>query len=266
MSSYSCVLPIEWGHFWREVMVSWLDLLSGCTTPLDFYTKHVPLGDESVEYVCLDISYRAPSNYLALFTDGHQRGWETTPISGSLAYREFAKSVDLFSTAILLEAAVKQSCSVELPGPDPFANEPHGGFYSRLTDKPHIQVAGTKNCYHFLRGIFTFDWHPSDHLYRLIPKNGMSHSVLALIESLFLGTPALPGIWLPSQIPSWPGFDDLTFAGYLAPNEVQALSEIIEDFNTVADEEDDDLFPLLVDRVQRAAGSELGLITLHGGL
>jgi hypothetical protein len=59
----------------------------------------------------------------------------------------------------------------------------------------------------------------------------MSHSVLARIESLFLGTRALPGIWLPSQIPSWPGFDDLTFAGDLAPNEVQALSEIIEDFN-----------------------------------
>jgi hypothetical protein len=266
MSCYCCVLPIEWDHFWQGVMASWLGLLSGETTPLDFYTKHVQLGDESVEYVCLDISYRAPSDYLALFTDGHRRGWETAPIIESPAYQGFAKSIDLFSTAILLEAAVKQSCSVELPGPDRWANQPHGGFYSRLMDKPHIQVAGTKNCYHFLQGIFTFDWHPSDHIYRLVPKNGMSQSVLAPLESLFLGTRALPGVWLPPQIPSWPGFDDLTFSGYLAPDEVRVLSEIIEDFNSVANEEDDDLFPLLVDRVQRAAESELGLITLHAGL
>ena len=248
-------------------MASWLDLLSGNITPLDFYTRHVPFGDELIEGGDLNLPDRMqmPSDYLELFTDRRGRGWETAPIRESPAYRKFEPRLEL-SDIMLFAAAVKQSCAVEVPGPDRFAFEPYNGFYSRLMDRPHTQVAGTKNRFYFLQGIFTFDGSPSDRCYRLFPKDGMSHSDFALLESLFLYRRTLPGVWLPSQVPSWPASDDLTFTGYLAPAEVQALSEIIENFNSAADEEDDDLFPLLVDRVQRAAGAELGLITIHGGL
>lgn len=266
MSSYSCVLPIDWDRLRGDVLPSWLSLLSGAISAAEFYSKHVQLGDEFVRDMCLDDSYRVPSDYLALFSDVPRLGWETASIIASPAGKEFAQCMDLTCADRLLAVAIKQSSAVQLPGVDRFEKEPYGGYYSRLMDKPHVQVAGTKNLYHFLNGIFAFDWHPSSHLYRVSRKSGPTNAMFALLESLFLGVRALPGVGLASEIPSWPATDDLTFAGYLAPDEVRNLADVIAELGLVADEHDDDLFPLLVDRVQRAAESGLGLLTIHGGL
>ena len=217
MSSYSCVLPIDWDRLRGEVLPSWLSLLAGATTAADFYAKHIQLGDEFIQDMCLHDSYRAPLDYLAIFTDVSPLGWETASIIESPAYNEFTQRADLTCSDCLLEAAIKQSSAVQLPGIDRFEKDPYNGYYSRLMGKPHVQVAGTKNLYHFLNGMFTFDWHPLSHLYRVSRKRGPTSAMFALLESLFLGVRALPGVSLAAEVPSWSATDDLSFAGYLAP-------------------------------------------------
>src|SRR5262249_10178241 len=132
MSSYSCVLPIDWDRLWGEVLPSWLSLLAGATAAAEFYAKHIQLGDEFIKDMCLDDSYRAPSDYLAIFTDVPRLGWETASIIASPAYKEFAQRTDLTCADCLLAAAIKQSSAVQLPGIDRFEKDPYNGYYSRL--------------------------------------------------------------------------------------------------------------------------------------
>lgn len=202
-------------------------------------------------------------------------GWSGLPVAfpannlrQSLLHQAVAKAVG-FEATVLLCSAIRCWVSAELPGNDPFANDPYDGFYSRLNDRPAVQVAGTKNGYHFLKGLFTVIHDSEQMLYRYHRREKTGDKLAELLEALFLATRAFPGITVLPENNSWPAYDDLGIQGYLMPSEVSNLVtylDFIAESGEEDDSDDDDLFPLFADRVRRAAKSGYGLITLHDGL
>lgn len=106
---------------------------------------------------------------------------------------------------------------------------------------------------------------PAGHWWRERRTHIPSHQLHELFESLFLYQRVIPGTWFPRESPVWPGFDDLSFAGYLAPGEVKRLWDELLQWEARGAVEDE-LFPLFLDRARRAAESGCGLLTIHAGL
>lgn len=259
MSSYSCVVPVNWKLLWEEVIPSWLSLLSNTATPAEFYARYVPAGDMYGDL--LEDHYFAPAKYLRLFDTPLHPPYCRAKLHETADCREYCQAPD--SISYLLEVAIKQSASVNLIGDDPYT-----GSYFASTDggSVKIQVAGTKNQYSFLEAAFEVNWNAETKHYEYSRRSkGTSAQLQELFESLFLFQRVIPGTWFPSESPIWPGYDDLSFAGYLSPIEVECLwTEMMhwEGCSTV----EYDLYPLFVDRVKRAATSGLGLLTIHAGL
>lgn len=259
MSSYSCVIPVNWTLLWEDVIPAWLSLLAGSLTPEEFYARYVPAGDEYGDL--LEDDFVAPAKYLARFpTPLH-------PPYASAKLREFAECFEYRSVpdaaSYLLEAAIKQSAAVNLLGDDPYA----GNYYANTDDRSgKKQVAGTKNLYSFLGAAFEVKWCPETRQYSYSRKEGTRARLQELFESLFLYQQVIPGVWFPSESPIWPGYDDLSFAGYLSPSQVVQLNEELGRWECDIVEDEYELYSLFANRVRRAAESGYGLLTIHEGL
>ena len=257
MSSYSCVLPVNWDLLWEQVLPAWLSVLSGALEASEFYARYVPAGDEFGGF--LEERYAAAIDDLSLFPVPLQPPYSRGKLHASGKYKTFLQ----LDFPHLLEIAIKQTAAVKLPGNDPFA-----GNYFASCDAPSgaIQVAGTKNAYSFLEGAFETQWNAQEHLYTYSRRQqGASVELQELLESLFLYQCVIPGTWIPSRSPSWPAHDDLSFAGYLSPPQVKSLANQLASWEA-ASLVGDDLFLLFSDRVRRAAELNCGLLTIHAGL
>ncbi|WP_457329554.1 hypothetical protein [Rhizobacter sp. P5_C2] len=259
MSSYSCVVPLDWQALWERVLPAWLAVRAGAMPAGEFYAKYVPAGDAYGDLLTDDFS--APADHLALFNSPLQPPYLRIDLRDSSQRTGFLKVAD--SGVYLLAAAITQTAVVNLPGNDPFADDVFGG----LRDPSGLkQVAGTKNRYAFLEAAFDVRWEPQRLSYYAYSRREEAPPRLQeLLESLFLYERVLPGCWFAPQSPAWPGFDDLSFAGYLSPVEVIALRDQLTSWEGASVVEDP-LFPIFADRVNRAAMHELGLLTVHDGL
>lgn len=261
MSSYSCVVPIDWPLLWDEIVPAWLSVLSGSLEASAFYASYVPAGDEYGDL--LSESYAAPRDYLSLFTTPLHPPYFDTELRITGKCAAFHRVADSTASPYLLEAAIKQTATVNLTGLDPY----DGNYYASTNDPSGTkQVAGTKNRYPFLEGAFEIVWQPQMHHYTYSRRHqGATARLQELLESLFLYLHVIPGTWFPSSPTTWPGYDDLSFAGYLSPSEVKVLQEELALWE-VPDLETDMTFLVFIDRVRRAAESDLGLLTIHAGL
>lgn len=259
MSSYSCVVPLDWQALWERVLPAWLALRAGTMPAGEFYAKYVPAGDPYGDLLTDDFS--APVDHLSLFNAPLQPPYLRIDVRDSSQRTGFLKVAD--SGVYLLAAAITQTAVVNLPGNDPFEDDMFGSLRDPSGRK---QVAGTKNLYAFLEAAFNVRWQPQQASYIAYSRSEKSPLRLQeLLEALFLYERVLPGCWLADQSPTWPAFDDLSFAGYLSPIEVMALEEQLTSWEGDCLVEDP-LFSIFVDRVHRAAMHELGLLTVHAGL
>jgi hypothetical protein len=136
---------------------------------------------------------------------------------------------DRLGEAILLHA------SVNVGGRDVFASQPWDGYYSRLHRPPHVQVAGTKNRFHFLAAFFDVPEEPvtggvpelTRPVYRYRRKTAGDRRWEELLEFLFLGFRTFPGVEVLSAARGWPAYDDPWIAGYLLPEEVKELASLL---------------------------------------
>lgn len=258
MSSYSCVIPIDWHMLWSQVLPAWLAVRSGVMPAEEFYERYVPAGDQYGDL--LEDDFGMPVEQLVVFSAPLHPPYLRIDAAGSGWRSGFCKGAD--SGVYLLDAAIKQTAAVSLPGSDPFAD----CIFASLDDlSGPKQVAGTKNLYRFLEAAFDVRWLPQQGYYAYSRREESSARLQELLESLFLYERALPGCWIADQSPAWPGFDDLSFAGYLSPSEVKVLCDELTSWERdVAS--DDPQFLIFLDRVRRAAMLELGLLTVHAGL
>jgi hypothetical protein len=268
MSSYDCVLPVNWARLWEDVIPSWCETLTGRKTFESFCRELIPKGSK---FHKLGIRYNhifTPEGYL------EDIGW--SPANGELRskgmmksklYKEYFSHTEAYLGIDFLFDAIKQTASEELPGEDLFAQQPADGFYSRLHEEPFVQVAGTKSGFHWMNALFEETGYNSREAYCSYRPNEIVESVLSnLISLLFLAERTLPGVWVFGPPLSWPACDDTSLQGYLAPGEVEKLADRLGRLEILTREQDDELFPLFADRVKRAADAGLGLITMHDGL
>ncbi|MGW8394799.1 hypothetical protein [Pseudoduganella sp. HUAS MS19] len=259
MSSYSCVIPVDWRLLWEDVIPAWLSLLAGSMTPAEFYARYLPAGDMYGDL--FDDRYAAPAEYLSLFPAPLCPPYSRAKFHEYPEYSGYCEAPD--SSSYMLEEAIKQSAAVTLMGYDPYA-----GDYCASTDARFMarQVAGTKNQYTFLETAFEVNWcQETSHYSYTRREKGTSAQLQELFELLFLYQRLIPGVWSPSESPMWPGYDDLSFAGYLSPGEVTRLWDELTRWESRGVVEDE-LFPLFSDRVKRASESGCGLLTIYAGL
>jgi hypothetical protein len=259
MSSYSCVIPVDWRLLWEGVIPAWLAVLAGSMTPAEFYARYVPAGD--IYGDLLEDDYVAPARYLSLFPAPLHPPYSRAKLHECPDYSEYCQAAD--SISYLLEEAIKQSAAVNLMGEDPYAGNYYASTDARFVK---IQVAGTKNQYSFLESAFEVNGCPGKSHYNYSRrKDGTSTQLQELFESLFLYQRIIPGVWSPSESPVWTAHDDLSFAGYLSPGETVRLWGELKRWESRTGIEDE-LFPIFTDRVKRAADAGYGLLTIHAGL
>lgn len=271
MSQYGCVVPVDWTAVCFTVLPRWLEVLDG-QRPAEDFASHFGL-----EHRFERQQVRFPPDYVG------DIGWsqahlplDTSRVRMSKAHR-FAHTLgcteagtDLLGEAIVLHA------SVNVGGRDVFASQPWDGYYSRLNRPPHVQVAGTKNRFHFLEAFFDVSEEPvtgevpelTRPVYRYHRKSADDRRTEELLELLFLGFRTFPGVEVLSAAPAWPAYDDPWIAGYLVPEEARELASLLGQIGGSVDirENGFELFPLFDDRVRRAAAGGSGLIAFHGFL
>lgn len=258
MSSYSCIVPVDWNILWGHVLPAWLAVLAASLDQREFYATYVPAGD--IYGDLLDERYTAPADYLSLFKPSLNPPYLSANLQGSGKCSDFLRKAD--AGTYLLDAAVKQSATFDLPGFDPFADNAFGWIDCRTGRR---QVAGTKNVYTFLDRAFAVSGSSQDYYAYSRRDHGASPQLQGLLESLFLYQRAIPGAWFLPYSPAWPKYDDLSFAGYLCPEEVISLQSELASWSDHLLVEDV-RFQLFANRVSRTAQTGGGLLTIHAGL
>jgi hypothetical protein len=266
MSSYDCVIPVSWERLVESLLPEWCKIFSDSGNVQEFCQT---FAADAMEYLESGSSHWRvlPKGYLEdIGWSGCTLGFPADNLRHSVLHQAVAKTIGDTGTVLLCRAIRGWACA-ELSGSDPFANTPWNGFYSRLGDRPTVQVAGTKTQYRFLEGRFTLSYDSERMLYGYNRREKNSDKLDELLEKLFLATRAFPGILVLPENNSWPAYDDLWMQGYLMPSEVSQLVTYLDLIAESCEEHGfDDLFPLFADRVRRAAISGYGLITLHAGL
>jgi hypothetical protein len=267
MSSYDCVIPVSWARLTETLLPQWCTIFSNSHCVRAFCETFAPDAISYLEDGTADW-HTIPEGYL------EDIGWSPVMLSlpannlrRSRLHRALMKTPVGEVLTVLLCTAIRHAGG-ELRGSDRFASTPYDGFYSRFSDAPAIQVAGTKSRYHFLEGLFTVNADLEYHLYRYNRRETTPCKLAELLEALFLANRAFPGVAVLQDNNSWPAYDDLGMQGYLTPPEVLQLADHL---NFIAESRKahdgfDDLFELFADRVRRSATAEFGLVTLHAGL
>jgi hypothetical protein len=265
MSSYDCILPIDWNKFRNKLVPLWLDVLKGNFTWQHFLELTSTQIDSEIFQEADSLT--APTGYL------DEIGWKeeihvfhASGLRTSLLHRNYIGGDRGFWAEQYFYSATKQFAGANLAGADPYKHSPYDGYYSSLHCKPFIQVAGTKNGYRFMEGLFDIEWNEPLHVYKHHAKLGVDHTLISLLTSLFLSERSVPGINVLQVESAWPAFDDPILQGYLTPKETECLAQLIERLQSFESVQKDDLFPLFKDRVTRAAEKQLGLLTLQASL
>jgi hypothetical protein len=243
----------------------WLDVLQGNLTPQHFL-ETISIQIDNDVFVKID-TLAAPQGYL--MDIGWKEGCSSFSASGmraSLMHRNYISGDHGFCAGQYFHAAVKQYASGVLSGDDPYERSPYDGFYSHLNDCAYVQVAGTKNIFHFIEGMFDIEWDQSLYLYKHKAKAIVDDAVTSSLLSLVLGQRSIPGMNILPTEPAWPGYDDSILQGYLNPDETEVLARHMEYLMAFEASQNDDVFPIFKDRVTRAADEGFGLVTLKGGL
>jgi hypothetical protein len=278
MSCYPAVVPVSWQALHGLVLAEWCAVLDR-RQPLAAFLSRFSIetwepGEGWNE---------CPGGYLA------EIGWSQAAAESGVLEAKVLRRSPLHArleklgcaddgTMFLSEAIVKY-CSTDLRGPDPVATiGSHGDYYSRRHSEPRVQVAGTKNRFHFLENFYAENeaqlsataersfrgWLVR---YRSLRRNARLELFLA---RLFLGLRALPGVSTTPEDFSWLGSDDELIAGYLTPAELHDLADELRkvpgDLFKERSFDEAELWPLFSDRVTRAAAQGLGLVTLRNGL
>ena len=267
MSSYEAVVPVSWSRLTEIVLPAWTDVLAHRRSMESFgrefapdhwetyarYNGPIPTWDAPTTYL-EDVQWRSGMPFLP--ADHLRRSAQHAAIQPSWLTED--------ATQLLCRAII--GTASELAGPDT-VDAPYNGFYNRLHEPPHPQVAGTKNQYHFLSAFFQITWERESSGYRHVARPSVDSELVALLEALFLSTRSFPGMWcLCAENGMWPGYDDASFQGILTPREVGRLAVHLAAMDPRAIAAHDELYLLFVDRVRRAAEQGLGLVTLHAML
>jgi hypothetical protein len=254
-------------------MPAWCALIQHRNTRCQFTEQHIARQDEVLaQWVTeFDRQYaEIPVTYL------QEIGWNSKVeilsadlVRESKTHKCLAGKGIIDTTTALFSAAIKQSASVRLSGEDPFADDRLFSYYGCVDNG--VQVAGTKNQFYFLESVFTVKWLGAEHQwksseYQFQEKGTVSQEISELLRCLFLAKRTFPAIHTCEAGNRWPGTDDKTIQGYLTPEEVNRLSEILPGISSLKAARDDELFPLFSNRVQRAASQRFGLVTLFAGL
>src|SRR5262245_9225457 len=241
MSSYDCVLPVNWARLWKVVIPAWYEALTGRKTIESFCGELIPKGDRAFR---LSEHRIAPSGYLDdIGWDPAKEELRAEALMNSKSHKEyFSLSGDFLGNHILFDA-IKQTAGEELPGEDIFAERPRNGFYSRLHGEPFVQVAGTKSRFHWMNGLFGETGHHRNYheakAYFSFRPNKMVEATLAnLLSQLLLTERTLPGVELFGPPSSWPASDDPSLQGYLSPGEVDELAGRLERLEALTREQD----------------------------
>lgn len=254
-------------------MPAWCDLLQLRETPRRFAEKHIPRQGEALGWWVTEFDRHfadIPATYL------HEISWNPGEeifsadlVRQSETHAALEKKSIIDTTTTLLCAAIKQSASVRLSGEDPFARDRFFSYYGRVDNG--LQVAGTKNQFHFLEAVFSVKWLGSERQwtsseYQYQEKGSVSNAISELLSCLFLAKRTFPALKTCEAENRWPGTDDETIQGYLTPEEVTKLSHCLVEISSLKETRDDELFPLFRDRVQRTSREHFGLVTLLAGL
>jgi len=271
MGSYDCVIPISWPLLKGEVLPAWSEVLKGQRTCVSFCNEFIHGHDDRLIAIswCDEVKgMRLPSNYLESI------GWSSEidilsadRLRDSSVHRSVQQAIQGWGDYALCQA-IQSSASVELSGIDPFVEDRHISYYGSLCDLPKVQVAGTKNGFQFLEVFFTRVYHRYPNpFYTFINKGRINDEVVELLGALFLSLRSFPGCTVTEEAWSWPAYDDCRIQGYLSPDEVPLLvRHLVEIASLHPEVYEDELFPLLQNRVQRAAEEGLGLVTMVDSL
>lgn len=264
MSSYNCVVPVDWARLWDELVPAWLSLLAGEIGPAEFRARYLPAGEEDEAWIDPREHYHAAPEYLAVFA--------RRPLSPPYAAQDlrvrlggdgFPEPWRLHNDEYLLLDAIGQSATVDLPGEDRFADTVYSLWKQHWGSR---QVAGSKNLFHFVYCVYEWSWQRERGYYACARRPGAAPPRLfEFFEDLFLFRRALPGAIIAECPPSWPAHENFCVAGYLAPDETRRLLVELEAWEAPQQAQDEWL-ALFVDRVRRCADAGHGLLTLHGGL
>ncbi|QQP96952.1 hypothetical protein [Lysobacter enzymogenes] len=263
MSSYNCVMPVDWRRLWGELVPAWLELLAGRIGSMAFRARYLPHGSEYPEPIDPQESYGVPARYLALFAQRPlSPPYVSEELRASWGREPMRWQLPAEVSEFLLLDAIRQSAAVDLPGEDRYASDIHAVSTYHGGRK---QVAGVKNLFPFVRSAYELDWQREKTLYECVRRPGAGRERLfELLEDLLLYRRTLPGDHIALQSPSWPAHDYLSYAGYLAPAEVAELDLELQGWQS-ADNEGDLSLALFADRVGRSADAGYGLLTIHAG-
>lgn len=271
MSSYDCVLPIDFNCFENVLLPGALRVLAGELNIRDFVAAYIPKPNEDyIDEYCLSRSYVCVPAYVNLFRSPIE-SWSVKNIASTSAYSEHVDCVTAAANRsewilscwdMIFTFAVQQRCAIDVMSN---INDTHNGAYTHLDNFSEVSVAGAKNGWRFLHELYDFEWLSEKHVYQYRRRRSAPDELFDLLENLFLGMRCLPALF-PAQLPpSWPAYDNISFQGYLFPQEVRALAAYIPEMREAA-KSDDELFPVFADIVQRSADCGAGLITIQSGL
>lgn len=264
MSSYSCVVPVEWERLWGDLVPAWLSLLAGEIEPAQFRARYLPAGVQPEGLIDPHERYHASPEYLALFArHALSPPYTAQDVRAGLGRGDSAQQRLPNNDEYLLLDAISQSVVVDLPGEDRFAGTAFSIWEEHWGSR---QVAGTKNFFHFLRCAYELTWERERQYYACARRpDAASPRLFELFEALLLFQRVLPGAIVARCPPSWPAHDSLRLGGYLDPDEVRQLAAELDAWNA-PEAVQDEWFWMFVDRVRRSAEADCGLLTLHAAM
>jgi hypothetical protein len=162
MSSYDCVLPVDWTQLTQVILPEWTRVLRStvtiegfclafCPEELPYFNTGLPDYDARNEQEWASI----PREYLS------EIGWSASqPIFSADTLRTSVIHQSCIQPGIAWDAmytlckAILNHAGVLLPGPDRFTDTPLHRNYGRLSAPPFLQIAGTKNGHSFLNTLY----------------------------------------------------------------------------------------------------------------
>jgi len=269
MGQYGCVVPIDWWALNSKVLPLWAEVLDARKSPGAFAAEFGVDRPGSKDWRAF------PQPYLDdIGWDGRTLPFDSDGLRESSVHRRAEELECGYEGTVLFGTAAIARTAVDLGERDEFANTPWDGYYSRLHRPPHVQVAGTKNRFHFLETFFEVAPGPDQEQAPFAPRywtyrRRLHHRPFdELLERLFLGFRSIPGTRVLPVASAWPMPDDEWIAGYLLPNETRELAASMGRIAEQIDpsENGHELFLMFSNRVQRAARLGCGLMACHGFL
>ena len=265
MSSYSCVVPVDWHMVDSVILPAWTALFHGTLTRDGFIADFLSNISQASFTHWTEPWTSLPPAYLAdIGWNDHRHHLDANRLRRSPLHAQLG-SISGQASAMMI-TALKYRASAPLPLPAATDDQ----YYGRLHDHPTISVAGFKNTFTPLDRLYHATYEPGSHWnsYAYRRRDDAPPVVCALLERLMLACRSFPGMVVLNDGQRWPGCNGELLQGYLMPLEVAMLARHLE---RIVPEAYSERWPsahsaLFADRVARAAEFGYGLVTLHDAL